>query len=264
MNTSQITTQAEPITVATAPGCPPRLLGEQPQTREDLAAYRARGGYRPLAGADELLSEVESSGLVGRGGAAFPLAVKLRTVRDNGSRAGGTVAVANGEEGEPASIKDRWLLRNRPHLVLDGLRLAAVIVAADSAYVYVSDPESARSVEAALAELGSELHGITVDLLTVQPGYVAGEETAAVRAINGGPAKPTDKPPRPFEAGVAERPTLVSNVETLANLPFLQSEGSAAFRSQGTAGVAGHVPRHHHRSGTTASALRTAARPTVH
>src|ERR1700760_5053000 len=89
MNTSQITTRAEPITVATAPGCPPRLLGEQPQTREDLAAYRARGGYRPLAGADELLSEVESSGLVGRGGAAFPLAGKLRAVRDNGSRAGG-------------------------------------------------------------------------------------------------------------------------------------------------------------------------------
>ena len=234
MNTSQITTQAEPITAATAPGCPPRLLGEQPQTREDLAAYRARGGYRPLAAADELLSEVESSGLVGRGGAAFPLAVKLRTVRDNGRRAGGTVVVANGEEGEPASIKDRWLLRKRPHLVLDGLRLAAAIVAAERAYVYVSDPESARSVEAALAELGSELDGVMVELVTVQPGYVAGEETAAVQAINGGPAKPTDKPPRPFEAGVAERPTLVSNVETLANLPFLQSDGSAAFRSEGT------------------------------
>ena len=110
-----------------------------------------------MAGADELLSEVESSGLVGRGGAAFPLAVKLRAVRDNGRRAGGAVVVANGEEGEPASIKDRWLLRNRPHLVLDGLRLAAAIVAADRAYVYVSDPESARSVETALAELGSEL-----------------------------------------------------------------------------------------------------------
>jgi NADH:ubiquinone oxidoreductase subunit F (NADH-binding) len=232
--TSQITTPAEPITVAIAPGCPPRLLGEQPHTREDLAAYRARGGYRPLASADELLSEVESSGLVGRGGAAFPLAVKLRAVRDNGRRAGGAVVVANGEEGEPASIKDRWLLRNRPHLVLDGLRLATVMVAADHAYVYVSDPESARSIEAALAELGFELDGVTVELVTVQPGYVAGEETAAVRAINGGPAKPTDKPPRPFEAGVAERPTLVSNVETLANLPFVQSEGSAAFRAQGT------------------------------
>ncbi|MGA8545435.1 MAG: NADH-ubiquinone oxidoreductase-F iron-sulfur binding region domain-containing protein [Mycobacterium sp.] len=234
MNTGQITTPTEPVTVATAPGCPPRLLGEQPQTREDLATYRTHGGYRPLAGADALLNEVESSGLVGRGGAAFPLAVKLRAVRDNGSRAGGAVVVANGEEGEPASIKDRWLVRNRPHLVLDGLRLAAAIVAADSAYVYVSDHESARSVEAALAELGSELHGITLELVTVQSGYVAGEETAAVQAINGGPAKPTDKPPRPFEAGVAERPTLVSNVETLANLPFLQSNGSAAFRSQGT------------------------------
>jgi NADH:ubiquinone oxidoreductase subunit F (NADH-binding) len=228
------TTQAA-ITVATSPGCPPRLLGEHPQTREDFAAYRGRGGYRPLVDADELLGEVESSGLLGRGGAAFPLAVKLRTVRDNGRVAGGTIAIANGEEGEPASIKDRWLLRNRPHLVLDGLRLAAAIVAADRGYVYVSDPESAHSVEAALSELTPDiLGGLTVSIWTVQPGYVAGEETAAVRAINGGPAKPTDKPPRPFEEGVGGRPTLVSNVETLANLPYLQTHGSAAFRSQGT------------------------------
>jgi NADH:ubiquinone oxidoreductase subunit F (NADH-binding) len=164
--------------------------------------------------------------------------VKLRTVRDNGrliADTGGPVVVANGEEGEPASVKDRWLLRNRPHLVLDGLRLAAAIVAAARAYVYVSDAESAHSVETALGELDSDtLGGVAVHIVTVQPGYVAGEETAAVRVINGGPAKPTDKPPRPFEAGVDERPTLVSNVETLANLPYLQGHGSAAFRSQGT------------------------------
>ena len=232
MNTAQSTT----ITTATSPGCEPRLLIERTgRAREDVAAYRKLGGYRPLADAVGLLSEVEASGLVGRGGAAFPLAVKLRTVRDNGRIAGNTVVVANGEEGEPASIKDRWLLRNRPHLILDGLRLAAAIVGADRAYVYVSDPESAHGVEAALGELDAgALGGVTVDMLTVQPGYVAGEETAAVRAINGGPAKPTDKPPRPFESGVDERPTLVSNVETLANLPFLQCHGSAAFRSQGT------------------------------
>ena len=120
-------------------------------------------------------------------------------------------------------------------MVLDGLRLAAAIVAADRAYVYVSDPESAHSIEGALSELGPDAFGgVTVDLITVQPGYVAGEETAAVRVLNGGPAKPTDKPPRPFEAGVGGRPTLVSNVETLANLPYLQSHGSAEFRSQGT------------------------------
>jgi NADH:ubiquinone oxidoreductase subunit F (NADH-binding) len=234
------TTQAAVISVGTSRGCEPRLLGEQPgQAREDLAAYRGLGGYHGLADADALLGEVESSGLLGRGGAAFALAVKLRAVRDNGRlggrKAGGTVVVANGEEGEPASIKDRWLLRNRPHLVLDGMRLAAAIVSADRTYVYVSDPESARSVDAALSELDSAtLGGITVSLLTVQPGYVAGEETAAVRKINGGPAKPTDKPPRPFESGVGELPTLVSNVETLANLPYLQRHGSAAFRSQGT------------------------------
>src|SRR5215475_5450831 len=229
------TTQAA-ITVATSPGCTPRLLGEQPgRGREDFPTYRQLGGYQPLAHVDQLLSEVESSGLVGRGGAAFPLAVKLRSVRDNGRVAGGSVVVANGEEGEPASIKDRWLLRNRPHLVLDGLRLAAIMVGADRAYVYVSDPESARSVETALSEVDSAvLAGIRVNLVAVQAGYVAGEETAAIRAINGGPAKPTDKPPRPFEAGVGELPTLVSNVETLANLPYLQCHGSAAYRSQGT------------------------------
>jgi NADH:ubiquinone oxidoreductase subunit F (NADH-binding) len=236
LNTTHPTTAASVITVATSPGCTPRLLGAQSgQAREGIAAYQGLGGYRPLADADELLGEVESSGLVGRGGAAFPLAVKLRAVRDNGRLTGGTVVVADGEEGEPASVKDRWLLRNRPHVVLDGLRLAAAIVGADHAYVYVSDPESAHSVKAALSELDPDtLGGVTVDLITVQSGYVAGEETAVVRMINGGPAKPTDKPPRPFEAGVGGRPTLVSNVETLANLPYLQCHGSVAFRSQGT------------------------------
>jgi NADH:ubiquinone oxidoreductase subunit F (NADH-binding) len=232
------TTAASTITIAAWPGCAPRLLREQPglQTvREDYAAYRDQGGYRPLAAADELLDEVERSGLLGRGGAAFPLAVKLRTVRDNGIRGKvSTVVVANGEEGEPASIKDRWLVRNRPHLVLDGLRLAATIVVADRAHVYVSDPESARSAETALSELDADTLGVSVAVRMVNPGYIAGEETAAVRALNGGPVKPTDKPPRPFEVGVGGRPTLVSNVETLAGLPYIQQHGSSAFRDQGT------------------------------
>jgi len=230
------TSAAQAITVASSPGFTPRLLSNQGDcAREDLAAYRERGGYLPLAGIDELLGEVESSGLLGRGGAGFPLAVKLRAVRDNGRAAGGAVVVANGEEGEPASIKDRWLLRHRPHLIVDGLRLAAAIAGADRTYVYVSDQESASSVEAALAELGpGALGGIAVEVWTVQQGYIAGEETAAVRAINGGPVKPTDKPPRPFQEGVGGLPTLVSNVETLANLAYLQRHGSAEFRSLGT------------------------------
>lgn len=222
------------LTVASWPDVEPRLLCGEPG-REDYAAYRELGGYQPLTSADDLLEEVDRSGLLGRGGAAFPLAVKLRTVRDNGRLSTGTVVVANGEEGEPASVKDRWLLRNRPHLVLDGLRLAAAVVAADRSYVYVSDLQSAHSVETALTELDpAMLGGVAVEVRLVDPGYIAGEETAVVRALDGGPVKPTDKPPRPFQEGVGGLPTLVSNVETLANLPYLLRHGSAAFRAQGT------------------------------
>jgi NADH:ubiquinone oxidoreductase subunit F (NADH-binding) len=96
----------------------------------------------------------------------------------------------------------------------------------------MSDTESARSVEAALTE--HAFGDIMIELITVASGYIAGEETAVTRAINGGPVKPTDKPPRPFQKGVGGRPTLVSNVETLANLPYLQRHGAAEFRSLGT------------------------------
>src|ERR1700761_938357 len=217
------TSAAPAITISSSPGFTPRLLSSHSaHGREDLAAYRQLGGYQPLAGPDQLIGEVESSGLLGRGGAGFPLSVKVRAVRDNGLAAGGAVVVANGEEGEPASIKDRWLLRHRPHLILDGLRLAAAMVGADRSYGDGSDPDSARSVETALAELEPDaLGGIVVEVPRVDPGYIAGEETAAIRAINGGPVKPTDKPPRPFQSGVGGRPTLVSNVETPAKPTIL-------------------------------------------
>ncbi|WP_419538568.1 NADH-ubiquinone oxidoreductase-F iron-sulfur binding region domain-containing protein [Mycolicibacterium fortuitum] len=224
-------TMTAELTVAAWPGITPRLLREGP---ESLAEYQRTGGYVALADPEHLLAEVQASGLLGRGGAAFPLAVKLRTVRDNGRDTIGTVVIANGEEGEPASIKDRWLLRNRPHAVLDGLRLAAGIVGADRTVVYVSDPRAAESIDRALTELTGELDGIAVELLTVTPGYVAGEETAAVHVVNGGPAKPTDKPPRPFEEGVAGKPTLISNVETLAHLAYLHRHGAQSFREYGT------------------------------
>lgn len=220
------------LTIAAWPGIEPRLLRHGD---EGYAQYREHGGYQPLDDVDRLLGEVDLSGLLGRGGAAFPLAVKVRTVRDNGRRCGGAVVIANGEEGEPASIKDRWLLRHRPHLVLDGLRLAAQMAGAARAHAYVSDRQSAEAIETALSEAdAAALNGLTVNVMTVEPTYVAGEETAAVRVLNGGPAKPTDKPPRPFEEGVAGLPTLVSNVETLANLPFLHRHGAKAFREYGT------------------------------
>jgi NADH:ubiquinone oxidoreductase subunit F (NADH-binding) len=230
-------TASTDLAVSVWPGLQPRLLRT---ASEDYADYRASGGYQRLDDGDGLLRQIDLSGLLGRGGAAFPLAVKLTTVRDNGRRAGGAVVVANGEEGEPASVKDRWLLRHRPHLVLDGLRLAAQIVSADHAHVYVSDRSAADSVRAALDEIAAEvLGGLSITVSAVDPGYVAGEETAAVRALNGGPAKPTDKPPRPFEEGVGGLPTMVSNVETLALIPFIARHGAEAFREQGTSASPG-------------------------
>jgi NADH:ubiquinone oxidoreductase subunit F (NADH-binding) len=230
-----MTSTATALTVAAWPDCPPRLLLETQTGAQAYSEYAQAGGYRPLDDADVLLEQVDLSGLLGRGGAAFPLGTKLKAVRGAGRRGTETVVVANGEEGEPASIKDRWLLRNRPHLVLDGLRLAAAMVRARHAYVYVSDQQSAIAVAGALSDLKPETFRDTVvTVVSVEPGYVAGEETAAVRRINGGPAKPTDKPPRPFEEGVSGLPTMVSNVETLANLPFIHEHGSESYRAVGT------------------------------
>ena len=171
-------TPADTPVVAVWPGTAPRLLRLTPGV-EEYAEYAGGGGYQALDDPDRLLDEVERSGLLGRGGAAFPLAVKLRTVRDAGRAGGHAVVLANGEEGEPASVKDKWLLRNRPHLVLDGVRLAARVVGAQRAVVYVSDPLAAQALDSALAAADLDL---SIGVVTVDAGYVAGEETAAVRA----------------------------------------------------------------------------------
>ncbi|HEY9313225.1 NADH-ubiquinone oxidoreductase-F iron-sulfur binding region domain-containing protein [Williamsia sp.] len=231
--TKAATDRPVPVDVASMPGTTPRLVHTDRHV-EDLADYRLGGGYAPLETPDRLLREVDDSGLRGRGGAGFPLGIKLRSVAAHGVRADGAIVVANGEEGEPASVKDRWLMRHRPHLVLDGLRLAAAAVGARRGHVYVSDAESASAIETAVSDAAEILGNLELSVLVVGAGYVSGEETAAIRAINGGPAKPSDKPPRPFEQGVAGMPTLVSNVETLAHIPYIARHGAGAFRSRGT------------------------------
>ncbi|QHA02612.1 Fe-S-binding domain-containing protein [Streptomyces broussonetiae] len=189
---------------------------------EDLPAYLAVGGYAPLTMRDRLLDRIHAVGLRGRGGAGFPTAVKLRAVRDAPGRA---VVVANGEEGEPGSVKDRWLLRHRPHLILDGLWLAAAMTGAERGFVYLSDARAEQAVRHALTERPT---GLSVDVVRTDPAYVAGEETAVVRRIEGGPALPTAKPPRPFEAGIGGAPTLVANVETLARIAVMRACPDAA------------------------------------
>ncbi|MFB7981859.1 NADH-ubiquinone oxidoreductase-F iron-sulfur binding region domain-containing protein [Streptomyces vinaceus] len=203
------------LPTAQPPDC---VLGARPDVTESAGAYRATGGYRSTTTRpDELLHHLEASGLRGRGGAGFPVAVKLRAVREGGAV---PVVVANGEEGEPGSVKDRWLLRARPHLVLDGLARAAAMTGAARGYVYLSDPEAGARVRRALAEHPPPL---PIEVVETDRTYVAGEESAVVRRIDGGPALPTAKPPRPFERGVGGAPTLVSNVETLARIALTAS-----------------------------------------
>jgi NADH:ubiquinone oxidoreductase subunit F (NADH-binding) len=190
--------------------------------------------HGPLHGrldSESLLDAVERSALRGRGGAGFPTALKLRAVADGHGR---KVVLANGVEGEPASGKDKVLLRYVPHLVLDGVEVAARAVGADHAIVAVS--------KAAAHELGvlqNALHDrgrsdrVEIRIAAVPDRFVAGEETALVSAVAGGPPQPTATPPRPFERGIDGRPTLVQNVETLAQLALIARHGPAWFREIG-------------------------------
>lgn len=195
-------------------GARPLVLGPTPDRVESLADYLADGGYPSLPDEPaDIRGLAEAAGLRGAGGAGFPTALKLNAVAD---APGPRVVVANGEEGEPSSVKDRWLQLYRPHLVLDGLRVAAAAVQAERAVVYVSNSDCRRSLETALSERTDD--GPDMEIVQVDAEYVAGEETAVVRAIEGDVAKPLPKPPRPFEKGVHGQPTLVSNVESLARL----------------------------------------------
>lgn len=187
----------------------------------------------------ELIDELERAGLRGRGGASFPAHVKWRAVKDG---TGPRTVVANGEEGEPASVKDQWLLVHRPHLVLHGLSLAAQSVNAQSAVVYLSHQDTIAPVRRAIEEArirGLWPSDVNISIHVVEPTYVAGEETSVVRSINGGPALPVAKPPRPFEKGVDDGPTLVTNVETLAHVSWIAAHGAEAFNAVGTSTAKG-------------------------
>jgi len=184
-----------------------------------------RFGALPRVGAD-LIDAIERSGLVGRGGAGFPVATKWRAVAE---RSGGrAVIVVNGAEGEPRSQKDRLLMTARPHLVLDGAHIAARVLRARRVILYIGERhEKARqSMLRALSER-TEPERNLVALAAAPARYVAGAETAAIHFLNEGIATPTTTPPLPFEQGVDRAPTLVQNVETLAHIALIARGGSA-------------------------------------
>jgi NADH:ubiquinone oxidoreductase subunit F (NADH-binding) len=249
------------VSAAREPRAPeglPRLLAAMRDDRRpaSLAEHLERHGVPALRHSSDLISLVDDSGLRGRGGAAFSTGTKLRAVAAQRRE---TIVLANGAEGEPMSSKDRALLRTVPHLVLDGAVLAASAVGARKAIVCISSAATREQdvVVAAIAERErARIDGrIRLRLAVVPEGFVSGEETALVRFLNGGPAKPTFVPPRPFERGVNGMSTLVQNVETLAQLALVARHGPTWFRGLGTAADPGS---------TLVTVSGAVARPGVH
>jgi NADH:ubiquinone oxidoreductase subunit F (NADH-binding) len=190
-----------------------------------LAEHQAVHGSLPLPPRAQLLDAVEAAGLLGRGGAGFPTARKMRTVAAGRH----PVVLGNGCEGEPASKKDALLLARHPHLVLDGLDVAAAAVGAKDRHLAVHAGSLALpSLRAALRERRSP-----ITLHEVPVRYTASEESALISFINTGTAKPLFTPPRPFEEGIGRRPTLVNNAETLAQLALIARRGPVWFRELG-------------------------------
>ena len=250
------THRAEPARLAEAPAMGtarssgtaglPRLLKDIPaQGAMSLAEHIDVHDYAPLArgrrerkAAGALIAEIERAGLRGRGGAAFPTALKMRAVANGRERA---VVVINAAEGEPASMKDRTLVQALPHLVLDGGALAAQAVGAAEVILCVPESIALEGPELAISERNEQLGdgAPRMRLATAPDRYVAGQETALVNHLNGGPALPTFTPPMPFQRGVGRRRTLVSNAETLAHIALIARYGAEWFRELGTAGEPG-------------------------
>jgi NADH:ubiquinone oxidoreductase subunit F (NADH-binding) len=209
------------------------LMGPSPASQHELQVHLTTHGGVPAMHAQAVVQLAVDSGLTGHGGAGFPLYRKLEAVIAARGRA---IVVANGAEGEPASAKDRWLLARRPHLVLDGLQLVARATNATDAFLYVNHRLRVTDLDDVLVERRrAGLDPVAVTVVAAPNAFISGEETAVVSRLSGGAALPRFKSPRVTERGVRGRPTLVSNVETLALLALMARRGAAWFRGAGTA-----------------------------
>lgn len=221
----------------------------------DFAGYVRGGGFaayrRCLEGGDAatVIAEITASGLRGRGGAGYPSGRKWQMVR----AAAGTekFLVCNGDEGDPGAFMDRMLLESYPFRVLEGAAIAAWAIGAREGVLYIRTeyPLALERVRAALARLTEEgllgetvlgsAWGLQVRIVEGAGAFVCGEETALLASIEGRRGMPRLRPPYPAEAGLQGKPTLVNNVETLANVPWILRHGAAAFAAMGTAGSKG-------------------------
>jgi NADH-quinone oxidoreductase subunit F len=209
---------------------------------ESLDAYRASGGFAALEkaraiGPDAVIAELVTSKLMGRGGAAFPAGRKWAAVR--AARAMPHYLVCNADESEPGTFKDRVLMEGDPFAIVEAMVIAAFATGCDKAFVYIRGeyPLAASRIRHAIdASCAAGLLGsLDIEIRRGGGAYICGEETALFESIEGNRREPRNKPPFPVDAGLFGRPTLVNNVETLANVPHIVLHGGAAFAAIGSA-----------------------------
>jgi len=218
----------------------------KPTVPETFEEYRTAGGYSAVEknhSPEAILQAIIDSGLKGRGGAGFPTGRKWAIAAASPEHQ--RYLVCNAGEDEPGSFKDRLLLEHRPHLVLEGMILAARALTTDHAFLYVNETYQdcyERFSEALYeAESAGYAVGIKITIHRAPTVYVAGEDTAVLEVLEGKPPKPRQKPPYPAVAGLYGKPTVVNNVETLANVPPILRNGVSWFRSMGTENTPGSM-----------------------
>lgn len=231
------------------------------KTAESRGAYqiarKALNEMKPI----EILEEVKSSGLRGQGGAGFPAGLKWSFVPQVENQQ--KYLCVNGDESEPGTCKDREILRRDPHRLIEGIILASRAIGVSKAYIYIRREfyEPTEIMNKAIQEayqagyLGKNIFGIDMNLdLFTHPGagaYICGEETGLLNSLEGKKGWPRIKPPFPAVKGLFQKPTVVNNIETIANVPFIIKNGATVYRSRGTErspgtklfGVSGHVKK---------------------
>ena len=231
-----------------------------------IAGYRRHGGYAAMASAlrqdpDAIIATVKDSGLRGRGGAGFPTGLKWSFVPQNDGKA--HYLVVNADESEPGACKDIPIMIANPHSLVEGVIITSYAIRANHAFIYIRGevPEAIRRVANAVREareaglIGQNIQGSGFDLdVVVHSGagaYICGEETALLDSLEGFRGQPRLKPPFPAVAGLYASPTVINNVETICNIPYIVGRGVDWFRSFGTEkspgfkvfAVSGHVNR---------------------
>lgn len=224
--------------------CPPTA----PNTR--IENYLNTGGYQALQKAlqmkpAEVIAEVKNSGLIGRGGAGFPVGLKWDfTYQAPGPE---KYIVCNADEGEPGTFKDKVLLDYEPHKIIEGMIIAGYAVGASQGYIYLKGEyqDSVKIFQKALAEargkgfLGRNSAGrfsFEIETRVGMGAYICGEETALLESIEGKHGFPRPRPPFPALQGVFDKPTVINNVETLANIPHIISNGAHWYKTLGVEG----------------------------